>query len=316
MTAPAGTADSARHPIAIVAERTGLSQDVLRVWERRYGAVQPSRDAGGQRWYSDADVARLALLAAATRAGRSIGQVARLDTAALSALVGEDEAARPRSAEPARSTVPPDAATTIDAALEAARGLDAAGVDDALRRSTARLGTGAFLEAVAAPLLRRVGDEWHAGRFTTAQEHLVSSIVHVIAVESLRGLNAPADAPRILVTTTAGERHAVGAAIVGAAAATEGWHVLYLGAELPPRDIAEAARAARVQAVAISIVYVPDRQRVLDDVRLLRGALPAGVTLLAGGAGAQPLEPALASLGARVASSVPGFVDELRRVPR
>ncbi|NIP80241.1 MAG: MerR family transcriptional regulator [Gemmatimonadetes bacterium] len=68
----------ARHPIGVVSERTGLTPDVLRVWERRYGVVEPSRSDGGQRLYTDADIERLRLLHLATLAGRSIGQVVEL----------------------------------------------------------------------------------------------------------------------------------------------------------------------------------------------------------------------------------------------
>ena len=68
-------ADQQRHPIAVVAQRTGLSQDVLRVWERRYGAVTPSRSSSGLRVYSDADIERLILLRSATRAGRRIKMI-------------------------------------------------------------------------------------------------------------------------------------------------------------------------------------------------------------------------------------------------
>ena len=95
------------------------------------------------------------------------------------------------------------------------------------------MGVTAFLESVAAPLLRRVGDEWHAGRLTPAQEHLVSSVLHDIAVETMRALTQQVGVPRVLVATPAGERHVIGAALVGAAAAVEGWNVLYLGADLP-----------------------------------------------------------------------------------
>ncbi|MEO7457573.1 MAG: MerR family transcriptional regulator [Gemmatimonadaceae bacterium] len=75
-------------------ERTGLSQDVLRAWERRYDAVRPTRDANGQRQYSDADIRRLGLLHAATRAGRSIGSVALLSTEEIALLVEGDLFAR------------------------------------------------------------------------------------------------------------------------------------------------------------------------------------------------------------------------------
>src|SRR5829696_483657 len=79
-----------RHPIGVVAERTGLSPHVLRVWERRYRVVEPSRAEGRQRLYSDAEVERLRLIRLATLAGRSVGQVAPLSTDELARLVQED----------------------------------------------------------------------------------------------------------------------------------------------------------------------------------------------------------------------------------
>src|SRR5678815_5381555 len=86
------------HPIQIVTRRTGLSADVLRVWEKRYAVVTPVRSASGRRLYSDADIERLRLLVQATRVGRPIGQVAALPTAALRALLS-DEAPSPRLAQ-------------------------------------------------------------------------------------------------------------------------------------------------------------------------------------------------------------------------
>ena len=132
---PPDSAASARHPIAVVAERTGLSQDVLRIWERRYGAVTPTRAPGGQRLYTDADVERLALLNAATRAGRGIGQVAGLSTDAIAALVNEDIAARERLTPAAIAA--PEFEDVIGDALALARRLDAAPLNEALRRAAA-----------------------------------------------------------------------------------------------------------------------------------------------------------------------------------
>jgi len=312
MKAP--TADSPRtprHPIAVVAERTGLSQDVLRVWERRYGVVTPKRGPGGQRLYSDADVERLTLLHAATGAGRGISQIAGLSTHALTALVDEDIAARERRAPPAVTT--PDSAHVVSVALELARALDGAPLNELLRRAAARMGISAFLESVAAPLLRRIGDEWHAGRLAPSHEHLVSSVLHDIISETMRSFVPQPGAPGVLVTTPAGDRHSIGAALVGAAAAVEGWKVLYLGADLPAGDIADAARAAGVSVVAVSIVFVEDRDRVLAELRTLRARLPKKVALIAGGSGAGALATELTAMDVTVASSVPGLVAELRR---
>lgn len=304
-------ADAPRHPIAVVAERTGLSQDVLRVWERRYGVVTPTRGPGGQRLYTDADVQRLALLNAATRAGRGIGQVAALPTGALATLVDEDIAARERRNPPAIAM--PDSEDLIGDALALARTLDAAPLNEALRRAATRLGMSAFLESVAAPLLRRVGDEWHAGRLNPAQEHLVSSVLHHIITETMRAFVPQNGAPRVLVATPAGDRHVIGAALVGAAAAVEGWNVIYLGADLPAAEIADAAHAAAVRVVAVSVVYVEQRDRVVGELRALRAKLPPKVALIAGGGGAVALESELTALGVVVAPSVPGLIAELRR---
>src|SRR5687767_8040152 len=76
----------ARYPLRAVIRRTGLSADVIRAWERRYGAVAPSRSDGGQRLYSEDDVVRLVLLRNATAQGHSIGEIAALDISALEAL--------------------------------------------------------------------------------------------------------------------------------------------------------------------------------------------------------------------------------------
>ena len=51
-----------RHPIQVVARRTGLSADVIRAWERRYGLLTPTRSEGNYRLYSPQDVTRLRLM--------------------------------------------------------------------------------------------------------------------------------------------------------------------------------------------------------------------------------------------------------------
>ncbi len=301
----------ARHPIAVVAERTGLSQDVLRIWERRYAAVTPGRGPGGKRLYTDADVERLGLMHAATRAGRSVSAVAALATEANGALVQEDADARERRAPVSAATT--DTEGVIGDAMGLTRALDASRLDERLRRASSVMGVASFLELIAAPLLRRLGDEWHAGRLTPSQEHLASSVLHDIAVQAMRTFAQRAGTQRVLVATPAGDRHAIGAALVGAIAAVHGWNVVYLGADLPASEIAGAALAADVRLVAVSVVYMDDRQRVLGELSALRLLLPAQVTLVAGGAGAALLVPELATMGIRVESSIEGWTAELRR---
>ena len=308
---PKRSLPSGDHPIAVAAERTGLSQDVLRVWERRYGAVKPRRGANGQRVYTDADLERLRLLHAATRAGRSIGHIAQLSSKALTTMVGDDAAARSELATVAMESI--DVTTLIDTALSLTLSLQGIQLNDHLRRASATIGFADFLARVAVPLLRRVGDEWHAGRLTAAQEHLASSVLHDIFVERMRAFSPRTDDPRVLIATPAGERHAIAAALVGAAAAVEGWSVIYLGADLPATEIADAAIARRVSVVALSVVYVDNRERMLSELRDLRSRLPGEIALFVGGSGALSLSRELSGSGMRVTGNVAELYDELRR---
>src|SRR5215213_3572133 len=99
MSVTRSTSNAPRHPIGVVARRTGLKPDLIRAWERRYGAVEPGRTETRRRFYSDADIERLLLLRRVVNTGRGISQVAGLPNEELEALVAA-EPAPPAAARP------------------------------------------------------------------------------------------------------------------------------------------------------------------------------------------------------------------------
>ncbi|HEY6948281.1 MAG TPA: MerR family transcriptional regulator, partial [Gemmatimonadales bacterium] len=152
-----------RHPVRLVAQRTGLSAHVLRAWERRYGAVSPSRSNGGQRLYSDLDIERLRLLHRLSEAGHAITPLARLTLPELEQLAQADAAARPRPDGGPRAPDQSPAAAPgefVHEALAATSALDAPRLQAVLERAAIGLGVSAFLDQVAGPLLREIGQAW------------------------------------------------------------------------------------------------------------------------------------------------------------
>ncbi|GJG89413.1 hypothetical protein tb265_45940 [Gemmatimonadetes bacterium T265] len=306
--------------MAVVVTRTGASEHLLRMWERRYGAVTPTRGEGGHRRYSDADILRVRLLQAVTRAGRPIRQVARLSTDALARMAADDAAAQggpPAEVPPAAAAEPGD---VVGQAMALTWALNAPALDAVLRRAAARFGVPAFLDQVVAPLVRAVDQAWQAGHVSLVQERLVASTTHDLLVETMRALARVHAAERLVLATAPGvpggqggdrDRYAPGvsaveAAAAGAAAAADGWAVVYLGPDLPAGEVAAVAAATAARAVA---VHAPgylaaagddDRARVADAVRVLRARLPAAVPVLVGGAGAPALGAAIAGPGVRV----------------
>lgn len=301
-----------RHPIGVVAERTGLSLDVLRVWERRYGVVAPTRSPGGQRLYSDDDIVRLRLLHAATRGGRSISQVAHLATSELGSLVAEDEEGRARAGgEPS----PPPGEEYVVQAMERALQLDGEGLEVVLRRAMVSLGLWGFAQGVVTPLLRRIGDGWHAGQVTPAQEHLASAAIRRVLLSGTDLLLRGSGSGGMVVATPSGDRHEIGALLVAAGASLEGWQVTYLGSDLPVDEIAAAAVETEARAVALSVGYVTDHEYTLQQLRALRAQLPADVALLLGGAVGSGLAHDLAGTGIRVLEDLAALRMVLRGDP-
>jgi MerR family transcriptional regulator, light-induced transcriptional regulator len=284
-----------RHPIAVAARRTGLSPHVIRVWERRYAAVVPSRTAGGVRLYSDADVRRLLLLRRATEAGRSIGQVVHLSDGALLAVVRDDQGNGRPAAAPATET--PAHGRVVDACVSAVEGLDAGALYDALSRAVVTTTPLEFVHGVAVPLLSRVGDLWASGQWTAAHEHVVSVHVRRVLGRLLDALVPEAGAPVLVATTPAGHRHEFGAMLVAIVAAALGWRVVYLGADLPARDTAAAARVTGAAAVALSAVAPTEPDELAVYLTALREGLPAGVPMLVGGSGAALFEEVVRASG-------------------
>ena len=273
-------ASPARYPIRAVAKLTGIAIDTLRAWERRYGAVTPTRDDRG-RMYTEADVARLRLLNGAVGQGHSIGRLAGLSNDQLRDLCGAAGAV-PLTAAPTQRT-PLDTTALIIALRE----YDAVGIDQELSRLAAVLRPLDLLQDVLMPVLTRVGDDWHRRRTRIAHEHLMSSTMRNLLGAFLR-LYARREAPaRLLFATPSGERHEI--ATLGAAmlAASAGLGVSYLGADLPAREIVDSLEPAGAQVLVLGLTTVAaDKARERELTTIVR-ELPTGVELWAGGRGAE-----------------------------
>ena len=173
-----------RHPIQVVARRTGLTVDVLRVWEKRYGVVEPTRSPGGHRLYSDDDVERLNLLRSATEAGRRISKVADLTLSDLRSLVREDADAAVNRHRVSRDSLSPAPEEHLSACLEAVDGVDGRRLETTLTRASVALAAPVLIEQVLAPLMAAIGERWEHGRLSPGQEHLASSVIRRV-LESL-----------------------------------------------------------------------------------------------------------------------------------
>ncbi|MDH3456007.1 MAG: MerR family transcriptional regulator [Gemmatimonadota bacterium] len=296
-----------RHPIQVVAKRTGLTADVLRAWERRYGAVVPGRSASRRRLYSDADIARLALLRQATEAGRSIGQLAELSDGELRRLVAEDLSAAVGQVRPVDSGAANATQPFLESALSAVHALDGGALQSTLNRASLVLSPGDLIERLVVPLMRHVGDRWYRGELSIAHEHLATAVVRGMLSDLALTRTPMADGPSVVVATPANQMHELGALVVAATAAGTGWHVTYLGANVPAEDIAVTVERIGASAIALSVSHPNDDPALRDELRDLRARVGPGVAVLAGGAAAPDYGDAMKDIGALVLGDMPSL---------
>lgn len=294
-----------RHSIAVVSRRTGLSQLVLRAWERRYGVVVPGRTDSGRRRYSDLDVERLTLLGRLTAADHRIGDIANLPLAELRQLVSELPG--PAVTAPAPAPQAADASALLEQAMRAVAALDAAALEGVLARASMILGRAALRQELIQPLLEGIGQRWREGSLRIAHEHMATTVVHAFLAASNAAQVPEPGAPLLVVAAPARNRHELGALMAASQGRDLGWEVLYLGVDLPAEEIAAAAHQRGARAVFLSLIYPPADPVVAAQIEQLRRLLGPGVSLLAGGGAAQTYAATLAPAGAAIIATPAEF---------
>ena len=258
------------YPLRAAARITGLSPDLLRAWESRYEVVKPLRTPGGTRRYRDADLERLRLVKAAVDTGGRISVVARLDPAALLRRFAVTDNAPQAGLEPI---------------LSALDRLDAEEAQRLLALQLSAMGPVTFARELALPLAHEIGERWVNKRMGIASEHLAMGILRSMLGSALTPTAASRLGPTIVFATPTGEPHELGLQSAALTALGAGANPIYLGAELPVKDLVEAVADVGAVVLALSLVTLPKSQAA-QAVASIRSDLPEETRLWIGGPGA------------------------------
>jgi MerR family transcriptional regulator, light-induced transcriptional regulator len=275
------SSDIPKYRIGTVSRLTGLSADVVRVWERRYKAITPQRSDGGSRLYSDQDIARLRKLRQAVELGHAIGQVAKLPNQELETL-----AIKHRTTV---GIVEPDVndphIISRERFLAAIARMDVIAADEEIHRAATLYPPRVIIKNIVSPLLEEIGERWAHRDFGVAHEHVATNLIRNL-LSSLFRLYPPDDtAETIVFATPAGERHEFGILIGALIAATRGWRVVYLGVDLPAPEIVHTAKLTKARVLALSVVGSQGSQTV-EELRIIAETSPPHTRVWIAGADA------------------------------
>jgi MerR family transcriptional regulator, light-induced transcriptional regulator len=268
------------HRIHRVAKLTGLSKDVIRVWERRYGLVKPSRSSNRYREYSDEEVALLRFVKAQMEQGATIGALA---------VEGHDQlVARMRIAIPVSAEEQKPHERLLDDLMGSLDPLDKAEFERRLNGAVAVIPFDEAVQRILLPLQRRIGELWHEGRLNIAVEHYVTKIIQQKLFSVMNQLPVNEFGPRILIACPEGETHEIGAQAVAYIAAIRGCHVYYLGPNLPHSDLVIFCETITPDLVLLSLTEVKPEAAALQQLKDLE-QLATRWSVAVGGQGARAI---------------------------
>jgi MerR family transcriptional regulator, light-induced transcriptional regulator len=247
--------------IAAVARRTGVTAATLRKWEQRYGVLRPVRSTGGQRRYTEVDVGRIEWLKARLAEGYRIAEAA--------GMLGGASLEAPRTPAKLREA--------LYAALVRS---DLAAVRTMLDQAFARGDVSQTLMQVVAPLLTRTGEGWAAGELSVAQEHVLSAEVRARLAPLPGGPASPGRGTAVLACAP-GERHELGLLMLAVLLGSDGWRVIFLGADTPVAAAVALAKDVDASAFCLSAAMEERAERLQRELQ--RVTLPDGTTVVVGG---------------------------------
>ena len=223
--------------IGALSERVGVSPELLRAWESRYGLLQPLRTGGGFRLYSVADENRVRSMRRHVEAGVPAAEAARLALGETTSL--------------SEGAIPVGFTSLADELRDALDRLDEPGAHAVIDRLLAAFTVDTVLRDVVIPYLRELGERWERGEASIAQEHFASNVLRGRMLGLARGWGRRSG-PTTVLACAPGELHDLPLIVFGLVLAGRGRAIIYLGPDTPVSTIRDALGGIQAELVVIS----------------------------------------------------------------
>lgn len=269
--------------IGAVEHETGLSQDTLRMWERRYRFPSPDRDTLGERSYPTEQVDKLRLIRHLMDHGHRPGKLVGADLSLL-----RDMAASLPDGSP-RADIPPGSQENLMHFVALCKAHRVEDLRRELMQHMLRVGMHHFVMGLIAPLTATIGTQWANGNLAVSDEHLYTESVQAVMRSAIAAVPLAGSGmeslprPRIVLGTVTNEPHGLGLLMSEAIFTLEGAHCVSVGVQAPVTQIAAAARAQAADIVALSFSASAAAALVVEALADLRAELPQSVEIWVGG---------------------------------
>lgn len=251
---------------------TGIKAHTIRIWEKRYGLINPSRTNTNIRYYNDSELRKLLNISILTRNGIKISKIAHFDNDE----VGEKVMLFTQKSNKTEDTIESLILAMIEFAEEK--------FDRLLSNLIIKLGFEETFTKVLHPFFERVGILWQTGTIVPAQEHFVSNLVRqklIVAIDSQRDVPETNNAAFLLFLPE-GEFHELGLLFYHYALRKRGFKTVYLGQSLPISDLTKVKESMSYNYALTSFTVSTSVRKLRETVTQISELLSKQKVFIAG----------------------------------
>ena len=224
-------------------QMTGIKAHTIRIWEKRYGIIQPDRTDTNRRSYSEGQVRKLLNVNTLLAGGKKISKIASLSEDELNSLVEEQS-----DSHVADSIC----GGYINDLVKSMLDFNEPAFEKIFAAATTRFGMYDTMVNVVYPFLNKVGVLWNISRTSPIQEHFASCIIKRKLMSATDGLMPPSKKnKKFLLFLPPDEWHEVGLLFANYIIRSKGYETIYLGQNVPIENVEKVIPAVHPKYVLL-----------------------------------------------------------------
>jgi len=256
--------DKTKYSISDLEQLSGIHVDTIRIWERRYKALDPMRTEGNTRFYHDGHLRRLLNIVGLNQSGMKISQVCSLSDQEIDQLLKKEM--------DYTISLNPQFEYYISQLLKFGLAYNGLQFDQLISRCIAELGMTLTYKEIIYPLMVRLGLMWRRDHICPAQEHFLSNLIRqkiFVAINEVK-VNLQSTTSWLLFLPE-DEDHDIGLLFAHYILKLAGQQVIFLGGRVPQESVIDAMSHNASAHLLLFMV----RSRPLPDANLYLNKLSA-----------------------------------------
>ena len=250
---------------------SGIKAHTIRIWEKRYGLIEPRRTMTNIRTYCDTELKKILNVSILNRNGLKISKIARMSPQEIADQIGR------------LTHFVPDEQSQIEGLTTSMIDFDENRFERIIARSVIQFGFEDTIIKVIYPFFVKIGLMWQTGAINPAHEHFVTNLVRQKVMVAIDNQFNPdgTNAKHFLFFLPEGEWHELGILFFAFLAKKRGYRIIYLGQSVPLSDLSELLRVKPFDGLVTAFVSAPssgDMKGYLKSLSEVSGSIPVFVS--------------------------------------